>query len=160
MLSTKVLTLLHFSLCDICKWNCVTERGETPSHPLWEQRTQRKYRRCILNLVKIIYTLKRLKSFHGFLMFFNHWRPFWMTISFTMRIPGWSTTLMSDHSLVPFAMEMSGKQLKYTPRLCMVTMSSRERNVWMVDHYHKSHPSTTWIERLSSFVFYSRLVSC
>lgn len=61
--------------------------------------------------------------------------------------------------LVPFAMEMRGKLPQSTPRLCVLTLSSVERNVWMVDNYQRAKATLlhhTWLE----WVFASVLWCC
>lgn len=61
---------------------------------------------------------------------------------------------VSGRSLVPFSIEMRGKQPWYTPRLCMLTLSSRERNVWMVDNYQRAKVTLLYYLNRMTIHFY------
>lgn len=80
-----------------------------------------------------------------------NWRLYWVTDPFV-----WCSVFQVDHMpsanwpLISaflrwgtFAVEMSGRKLRYSPRLCMLTLSSRERNVWMVDNYQRTNVNYT-----------------
>lgn len=84
-------------------------------------------RQDVQKLSRVSHVDRSLKTF------FSGW-----PICLTLCIPGWSA--VSDRSLGAFAMEMRRKQQIGSPQgcLCMLALSSGDRNVWMVDNYQRT----------------------
>lgn len=84
---------------------------------------------------------------------FIGWPFVWPCVFQVDQLPSASWPLITFLRGGTFAMEMSGRKPRYSPRLCMLTLSWRERNVWMVDNYQRTN--VTCLQYLDIGSFYN-----